>query len=62
VHDGDQIVIDVEKLSIDLLVDPSELAKRAKVLAPFTPRYTSGVLEKFARLAQGADKGAVTTR
>jgi dihydroxy-acid dehydratase len=62
VRDGDQIVIDVNTLSIDLLVDPSELAKRAKVLAPFTPRYTSGVLEKFARLAQGADKGAVTTR
>jgi dihydroxy-acid dehydratase len=62
VRDGDQIVIDVDTLSIDLLVDPSELAERAKVLAPFTPRYTSGVLEKFARLAQGADKGAVTTR
>jgi len=62
VRDGDQIVIDVDTLSIDLLVDPSELAARAMVLAPFTPRYTSGVLEKFARLAQGADKGAVTTR
>jgi dihydroxy-acid dehydratase len=62
VRDGDQIVIDVDTLSIDLLVDPSELAERAKALAPFTPRYTTGVLEKFARLAQGADKGAVTTR
>ncbi|MHB8378722.1 MAG: dihydroxy-acid dehydratase [Acidimicrobiales bacterium] len=62
VRDGDRIVIDVEALSIELLVDEAELAERAKVLAPFTPRYTTGVLEKFARLAQGADKGAVTTR
>jgi dihydroxy-acid dehydratase len=61
VRDGDQIVIDVDTLSIDLLVDSNELAERAKVRAPFTPRYTSGALEKFARLAQGADKGAVTT-
>jgi dihydroxy-acid dehydratase len=62
VHDGDEIVIDVNTLSIDLLVDEAELAERAKHLAPFTPRYTTGVLEKFARLVQGAEKGAVTTR
>jgi len=62
VRDGDQIVIDVDTLSIELLVDAAELAERAKVIAPFTPRYTTGALEKFARLAQGAEKGAVTTR
>ncbi|HVB52068.1 MAG TPA: dihydroxy-acid dehydratase [Acidimicrobiales bacterium] len=62
VRDGDQIAIDVNTLSINLLVDDDELAERARVLAPFTPRYTTGVLEKFARLAQGAEKGAVTTR
>ena len=62
VRDGDQIVIDVEALSIELLVDEAELAERAKNVAPFTPRYTTGVLDKFARLAQGAEKGAVTTR
>jgi dihydroxy-acid dehydratase len=62
VHDGDRIVIDVEALSIELLVDEAELAERAKNVAPFTPRYTTGVLDKFARLAQGAEKGAVTTR
>ncbi|MHB2027205.1 MAG: dihydroxy-acid dehydratase [Acidimicrobiales bacterium] len=62
VHDGDQISIDVTTLSIELLVDEAVLAQRAKGLAAFTPRYSTGVLEKFARLAQGADKGAVTTR
>ncbi len=62
VRDGDEIVIDVTTYSIDLLVDEAELAERAKHVAPFTPRYSSGALEKFARLAQGADKGAVTSR
>jgi dihydroxy-acid dehydratase len=62
VRDGDRIVIDVEARSIDLLVEPSELAERAKSVPVFTPRYTTGVLEKFARLVQGAEKGAVTTR
>ncbi len=62
VRDGDEIVIDVEALSIDLLVDADELAERAREVQPFTPRYTTGALEKFARTTQGADKGAVTTR
>ena len=62
VRDGDRITIDVETLSIELAVDPVELAERAKHVAPFVPRYTTGVLEKFARMAQGAEKGAVTTR
>jgi dihydroxy-acid dehydratase len=62
VRDGDRIIIDVETLSIDLDVDEAELAERAKHVAPFVPRYTTGVLEKFARMAQGAEKGAVTTR
>jgi len=62
VRDGDRINIDVETLSIDLDVDPGELEERARHVAPFVPRYTTGVLEKFARMAQGAEKGAVTTR
>ena len=62
VRDGDEIVIDVNALSIDLLVDAEELAERAKEVKPFVPRFTTGALEKFARTTQGADKGAVTTR
>lgn len=61
VRDGDRIVIDVNTESIDLLVPADELARRALDVPPFTPRYTTGVLEKFARLAQGAEKGAVTS-
>jgi dihydroxy-acid dehydratase len=62
VRDGDVIAIDVETLSIDLDVDAAELAERALHVTPFVPRYTTGVLEKFARMAQGAERGAVTTR
>ncbi|MEY4173486.1 MAG: dihydroxy-acid dehydratase [Actinomycetota bacterium] len=60
VRDGDQIQIDVHELSLDLLVDDSELAKRRASWAPNPPRYTSGVLGKYARLVQGAETGAIT--
>jgi dihydroxy-acid dehydratase len=62
VADGDHIVIDVTDHSINLMVDPAQLAIRAGQVKPFVPRYTTGVLEKFARLVQGAEKGAVTSR
>ena len=61
IEDGDVIEIDVDTLSIDLLVDAAVLEERAKHIKPFVPRYTTGVLEKFARLVQGAEKGAVTS-
>ena len=60
VRDGDRIVIDVTNHSIDLMVDEAELARRAGELKVFEPRYTSGVLAKFARLVSGAELGAVT--
>lgn len=60
VRDGDLIRIDVPSLSLDLLVDEAELEARRTGWTPNLPRYTSGVLGKFARLAQGADKGAIT--
>jgi dihydroxy-acid dehydratase len=60
VADGDRISIDVESRSIDLHVDPVELQRRRAEWKPPEPRYTSGVLAKFARLVTGAEKGAVT--
>jgi dihydroxy-acid dehydratase len=60
VRDGDRIVIDVDAKSIDLLVDPAELARRKGEWKLPEPRYTSGVLAKYARLASGADRGAIT--
>ena len=45
---------------IDLLVDESELEQRRAALSHPAPRYTSGVLAKYAALARGAEEGAVT--
>ncbi len=60
VADGDRIAVDVASRSIDLLVDPAELDRRRAAWSPPAPRYTSGVLAKYARLAAGAERGAVT--
>ena len=60
VADGDRIVIDVHAHSIDVDVDEAELARRRELWKVPQPRYTTGVLAKYARLAQGADRGAVT--
>ena len=60
VRDGDRIRIDTHALSLDLLVDDAELAKRRASWAPIAPRYTSGVLGKYAKLVQGAETGAIT--
>jgi len=60
VADGDRIVLDVRQRRIDLLVgDPELRRRRAEVKRP-EPRYTTGVLAKYARLVTGADRGAVT--
>jgi dihydroxy-acid dehydratase len=60
VRDGDRIVIDAETRTLDLLVDPGELARRVPERKMPAPRYTSGVLAKYAKLVTGADRGAVT--
>jgi dihydroxy-acid dehydratase len=60
VRDGDSIRIDVHELALDLMVDEGELARRRASWVPLPPRYTSGVLGKYARLVQGADTGAIT--
>jgi dihydroxy-acid dehydratase len=60
VAEGDRIVIDVVEHTMDLLVDEATLAeRRANWKAP-QPRYTTGVLAKYARLASGAERGAIT--
>ena len=60
VRDGDRIKIDVVNHQIDLLVDEAELAERRADWKLPEPRYTTGVLAKYGRLAQGAEKGAIT--
>jgi dihydroxy-acid dehydratase len=60
VENGDTIVIDAEKGTVDLEVSEAELAKRRKAWkAPPNP-YQSGVLRKYADQVGSARKGAVT--
>jgi len=60
VADGDRIRIDVPNKSVELLVDDATLVTRREGWISNPPRYTRGVLGKYARLVQGAETGAVT--
>jgi len=60
VADGDRIIVDVNTRSIDFEVDPAELERRKSAWSPPKPRYSTGVLAKYARLVRGAETGAVT--
>ncbi|MDM4769774.1 dihydroxy-acid dehydratase [Solimonas sp. SE-A11] len=59
VGEGDSITIDAHHQLIQLNVPDEELARRRAAWKQPAPRYTRGVLAKFARLVSGADKGAV---
>ncbi len=61
VRTGDRIVLDTDSRSIDVLVPEDEMDRRRAEWKLPEPRYTSGVLAKFARLVGGADTGAVTS-
>jgi dihydroxy-acid dehydratase len=60
VKSGDRIVIDAKAKEMSLLVPAAELKRRAKAWKRPKPKYTRGVLAKFAFLAQDASHGAVT--
>jgi dihydroxy-acid dehydratase len=59
VRDGDPIRLDLAARTLDLLVDEAELAARAEGWAPPPPRYTRGVLAKYAKLVGSAAQGAI---
>jgi dihydroxy-acid dehydratase len=60
VADGDRVVLDVPNRRLDLDVDDDELQRRRGALKHPEPRYTTGVLAKYARTVSGAETGAVT--
>jgi dihydroxy-acid dehydratase len=60
VEEGDSITIDAHRQLIRLDVEERELAHRKACWIPPTPRYTRGVLAKYARLVGSASRGAVT--
>ena len=60
IQDGDIISIDAETGTIDVHLTPAQLEDRKRNWAPRKTAYTSGALEKFAKLVGPAHKGAVT--
>ncbi|MBZ2209194.1 dihydroxy-acid dehydratase [Massilia soli] len=60
VQEGDSVTIDAHQLLIQLNVPDDEIARRRAEWKQPAPRYTRGVLAKFAALTSSASKGAVT--
>ena len=60
VNEGDTITIDATELRLDVGVDAAELEKRRAAWKAPAPRYTTGVLAKYAKLVSSAALGAVT--
>jgi len=62
VHEGDTITIDAHRLLLQLNVDDAEIVRRRAAWTAPPPRYTRGVLAKFAHNAASASVGAVLDR
>jgi len=60
IHEGDTITIDADERALHLHVDDDELGRRNVAWQPRPPRYTRGVLAKYAKLVAPADRGGVT--
>jgi dihydroxy-acid dehydratase len=61
VEEGDEIVIDVDRKALDLVVPADEIERRLAGWSPRPPNYAGGVLAKYAALVGSASLGAVTT-
>ena len=60
VHEGDSITVDAEARLLSLNVPAGELQKRRDSWTAPPPRFTRGVLAKYARVVSSASRGAVT--
>jgi dihydroxy-acid dehydratase len=60
IEEGDSVTIDAKRLLVQLNVSDDVLAQRRANWQPPKPRYTRGVMAKYARLVSTASKGAVT--
>jgi dihydroxy-acid dehydratase len=59
-REGDTIVFDIPGRRLDVELRDEEIAERLKAWTPPPPRYTSGVMAKYARLVSSASEGAIT--
>ena len=60
VEEGDTITVDVDAKELNLEVDEAMLAERRARWSPRPPRYTRGVMAKYAALVSSASEGAIT--
>jgi dihydroxy-acid dehydratase len=60
IHEGDSITIDAHQRLLQLNVSDEELEKRRATWQPPNPRYTKGILAKYAKLVSSSSLGAVT--
>jgi dihydroxy-acid dehydratase len=60
VAEGDTVRLDLAARTLDLVVDAAELERRRAGWKPLEPRYTTGVLGKYAKLVGSAAQGAIT--
>ena len=58
VQEGDIIDIDINEGTLDVRLSEEELASRRAAWQPPAPKYTTGVLSRYAKLVSSADKGA----
>lgn len=62
IKDGDTVTINAETCEVNLHVTDDELTHRLATWVPMLPRYTTGVLGKYAHLVNTASQGAMTDR
>ena len=60
VNEGDSITIDARQKLLQLNIDEAELSKRRRQWSPKKPKYTRGVLAKYAKLVSSSSLGGVT--
>ncbi len=60
VREGDTIVFDIKNRRLDLEIPQEEMDARLRQWSPPKPRYTTGVMAKYAKLVSSASEGAVT--
>jgi dihydroxy-acid dehydratase len=60
VRDGDSIAFDIEARRLDVEISEAEMKARLQKWSAPAPRYTSGVMAKYAKLVSSASEGAVT--
>ena len=61
IKNGDTITLDIPKRRLDVALSQKEIATRLKKVKPPVPRYTSGVMGKYARHVSSASEGAITS-